>query len=412
MRTVHYVTGWPPDRFPSGIVTASEAVVSALREAGHDAQIVAMNGEARSGESHVAIIEEGAKARRIANLVVRVKGRLFPFSRILDEPARRIAQRINEMARSGAPDIVEMEESFGWSRLVASSVRAPVVTRLHGPYFLTGAAASGGAFSSFEKERIRREGLAIESAPLVTAPSLFVLDAARAHYGAALENARVIPNPARAPAAEHVWRRDRANPKEILFVGRFDRIKGADILLEAFARLAARDPELRLTFAGPAETPITLGERQLTREKLLAEIAPPDVAARIDFLGVVGRSELARLRARAFVTVVASRFETFPNVVLEAMAFGSPFVATRVGGIPDAARDNVDALLVPCEAEPLAAAIAALLDDPNRAATLGEAGRRRALTDFSTDRIAQMTLDAYAELTAGRSPKAARKGGQ
>ncbi|MCA8896017.1 MAG: glycosyltransferase, partial [Amphiplicatus sp.] len=116
--------------------------------------------------------------------------------------------------------------------------------------------------------------------------------------------------------------------------------------------------------------------------------------------------ELGDLRARAFLTVVSSRIETFANVALEAMAHGSPLVATEVGGIPEVARKDKDALLVPCEAEALAAAIGALLDDPARAAALGASGRSRALSEYAPARVAEMTLAAYRGLLARRRSNA------
>ncbi|HOP21213.1 MAG TPA: hypothetical protein PK585_14110, partial [Amphiplicatus sp.] len=77
-------------------------------------------------------------------------------------------------------------------------------------------------------------------------------------------------------------------------------------------------------------------------------------------------------------------------------------VATEVGGIPEVARKDIDALLVPCEAEALAAAIGALLDDPARAGALGASGRKRALSEYAPARIAEMTLAAYRGLLARR----------
>ena len=402
MRTVHYVVGWPADQFPSGIVTATDAVAGALREAGCDASILAMNGQARADERHIAFVSDARPEPFLAKFSRRVKTRLSPFAASLDNPADAIARRLVELQREKPFDVVEMEESFGWSAIVARSVPAPVVTRLHGPYFLTGAAATGGVFSALEEERIRREGAAIAASPLITAPSRFVLDAVRDHYGLALDDAVVIPNPSRAPEEKWVWRQDAADPNEILFVGRFDRIKGADMLLRAFAALATKRPALKLTFAGPSDKPINLDGRSLTRQEFLAETMAPEIAARIDFRGVVARGELGDLRARAFLTVVSSRIETFANVALEAMAHGSPLVATEVGGIPDVARKDIDALLVPCEAEALAAAIGALLDDPARAGALGASGRKRALSEYAPARIAEMTLAAYRGLLARR----------
>ena len=410
MRIVYYVVGWPPDRFPNGIVTASECVSAALRRAGHEAHILAMEGAPRAGENHVSIIN--CAGAPLADYAGRIGRRFSRFGATLDAPARKIADAVNRSETLGAADIVEMEESFGWSRIVARRLAQPVVTRLHGPYFLTGGAASGGTFSRFDQERIRREGAAIGSAELITAPSRFVLGAVREKYRRALEEAVIIPNPAETVEAGLRWRLEGADPDEILFVGRFDRIKGADILLAAFAELAADYPRLRLTFAGPADAPIGIGARRLDRAAFLKEIMPPEAAARVDFLGLVSRRELSTLRARARLTVVASRIEMFANVLLEAMAHASPVVATKVGGMPEMARAGEDALLAEPDAGALAAAIKSLLDHPDRAARIAESGHKRVISEFAPERVADLTLAAYTEVLARRRRSgAARKAG-
>lgn len=412
MRIVYYVVGWPPDRFANGIVTASDRISAALRRAGHEAYILAMNGAPRPGENHVLIINAARSGARLADYAERLRRRVSRFGATLDGPPRKIASAVHRCEALRAADIMEMEESFGWSRIVARRLAQPVVTRLHGPYFLTGGAASGGDFSPLEGERIRREGAAIKSAEFVTAPSRFVLGAVREKYRRALEQAVIIPNPAQTVDAGLRWRRERANPDEILFVGRFDRIKGADILLSAFARLAADYPKLRLTFAGPADNPIRVDGRSLGREAFLREIMPPEAAGRVDFLGLVSRNELSTLRARACLTVVASRIETFANVLLEAMAHASPVVATKVGGMPEMARAGEEALLAEPDAGALAAAIKSLLDHPDRAASIAESGHQRVISEFAPERVADLTLAAYTEVLARRRRSgAARKAG-
>lgn len=403
MRIVYYVVGWPPDRFPNGVVAANARLSAALRRAGHDARILAMRGEPAPGETPVAIISGAPRQRHPSRFVERLRWRLAPTDAAFARPARAIAAAINRGPDLAAADIVEMEESFGWCQTVARRIAPPVVTRLHGPYFMTGAAQKDGAFSAADEERIRREGAAIAAAPLVTAPSRFVLDAVREKYGCALASAAVVANPAPEVEARSLWRRERADPNRILFVGRFDRIKGADILLQAFAMLAADYPRLRLSFAGPAHGALQYGDRKFDRETFLGEMLPPQVAARIDFLGVVGAEALAQLRASAFLTVVASRIEMFPNVLLESMAHGAPTVATRVGGIPEIASDGENAVLAAPEAGAVAAAVRRLLDRPEEAVRLAEQGHKRVMAEYSPDRVAASVAAIYKDFLARRA---------
>jgi len=85
----------------------------------------------------------------------------------------------------------------------------------------------------------------------VSAPSAEVLQAVKDYYGFDLSASRVIPNPLAAAAESETWGvKNRSNPS-LLFVGRFDRRKGGDLILRVFAELAASDPRLCLTFVGP-----------------------------------------------------------------------------------------------------------------------------------------------------------------
>ncbi|MEX0644220.1 MAG: glycosyltransferase family 4 protein [Parvularculaceae bacterium] len=414
MRIVYYVLGWPPDRFPNGVVSAVSALAPAVRKAGHSAQVLAYYGEPAPGEPDVQFVEAAlGRPREFPPLRV-LRDRLSPHRRIFTWAAKSIAHRLNEAAELKCADILEIEESFGWSAQVARATSMPIVTRLHGPYFLTGAAGRQEPFSAYEEERVRREGEAIRSAFAITAPSKFVLDAVRNRLGCSLENAAVIPNAARLLDPARGWRLDRADREEILFVGRFDRIKGADIVLSAFARLAAARPALKLTFAGPNAEPMKIGSLLFSCKEYIGSIMPQDAAQRVSFLGPVPYTALQMLRERAFLTVIGSRIEMSPIVFLEALAAGAPTVATRVGGASEIARDSEEALFAPGEdVDALAAQIARLLDEPEYAARLGVAGRRRVEKDFAPAAVAATCIDYYSSvIDRSRKTKGARRSAQ
>ena len=410
MRIVYYVLGWPPDRFQNGVVTAVSALAPALRRAGHSAQVLAYCGEPDAHEPDVSFVDAAAREPREFAPLRALRDRLSPHRHAFDLPAQKIARRLNEAAGLKTADILEIEESFGWSAQIARATSIPVVTRLHGPWFLTGAAGRNDRFSSHEEERVRREGEAIRGALAVTAPSRFVLDAVRARYDCAIEGAAIIPNAARPVDGDRGWRLGRADPNEILFVGRFDRVKGADIVLYAFAKLAAKRPSIKLTFAGPNAAPMEIAGRSHDCKEFIASIMPHDAAKRVNLLGPVPQTELLALRERAFLTVVGSRIEMFPNVLLEALASGSPTVATRVGGAPEIARDGEEALFAPGEdIDGLAAAMETFLDEPHLAARLGAAGRKRVEADFAPSAIANTCIDYYANvIDRMRAAKGAR----
>jgi starch synthase len=121
------------------------------------------------------------------------------------------------------------------------------------------------------------------------------------------------------------------------------------------------------------------------------------------------RPEVIELLSHAAVFVCPSVYEPLGIVNLEAMACGTPVVASAVGGIPEVVSDGVTGLLVAYdEKDPAAfeAALAEALDsvsaDPATAARMGEAGRERAVREFGWDAIARRTKDVYEEAVRSR----------
>ena len=98
--------------------------------------------------------------------------------------------------------------------------------------------------------------------------------------------------------------------------------------------------------------------------------------------------------------VFLTRFESVPKILLEGMARGLPIVATRVGGIPEVARDGREALLVPTRDPPaLARGIRRVLDDPALAASLVEGGSAR-VREFTVEAMVRGYHDLYRETLA------------
>jgi glycosyltransferase involved in cell wall biosynthesis len=119
----------------------------------------------------------------------------------------------------------------------------------------------------------------------------------------------------------------------------------------------------------------------------------------VRFLGT--RSDIPQLLSLLDVVALPSLEEGFPNVVLEAMAAGKPVVATRVGGTPEAVIHRETGLLVPPkDPRALADAILEVLDDPQRANAMGQAGRERVRKAFDLSRMVQEIEALYEELIA------------
>ena len=177
-----------------------------------------------------------------------------------------------------------------------------------------------------------------------------------------------------------------------LAIGRLIEQKDHATLLRAFALVHESRPEARLAILGSG--PLEAATRALARELgVEGAIALPGRTAPRDWL------------ARADVFVHTSRWEGFGIVLLEAMLASLPVVGTRVSAVPEVVVDGETGVLADAgDAAAIAGALGALLDDPDRARALGQAGRRRAREEFSVASMAERTRAVYEEaLSSGTS---------
>ncbi|MCI4348831.1 MAG: glycosyltransferase family 4 protein [Thermoplasmata archaeon] len=177
----------------------------------------------------------------------------------------------------------------------------------------------------------------------------------------------------------------------LLFVGRiYLAQKGLDLLLRATARLEEPVPDLRL-----------VGEDWGDMERLRRLAHDLGLSDRLTLTGPLSRSEVLREYARADAFVLPSRFDSFPVVLLEAMAAHLPIVATRVGGVPDVVRDGENGWLVPPnDVGALAEALRRVLRDATLRRTMG--AEARSLVDaYSWARIGPRYASLFRDLSNG-----------
>jgi glycosyltransferase involved in cell wall biosynthesis len=111
------------------------------------------------------------------------------------------------------------------------------------------------------------------------------------------------------------------------------------------------------------------------------------------------RENVPDLLASSEIFVLSSKKEGLPRTIIEAMLSGLPVVATRVGGIPELVEDGVTGFLVPRgNFEAFAKALNRLTEDPDLRRAMGEAGRKKALLEFTLDRMHKQTLRVYEEV--------------
>ena len=260
--------------------------------------------------------------------------------------------------------------------MLAKALRAPVVLQVH---------VGEPELESF-RERVDPVSLAAFRWAFGHVDKVLSVGAASAreveeHYSA--RDVEVLPNAAPAPVDGPVPDPAPAGEARLLYIGGFhDPVKGGEVLLDALPAIIAQHPGVQVTIAGPGEAPARLAA----------------VNGRATWLGWLDADAKARALREADIFLMPSTSEGLPVALLEAMAYGKPIVATRVGGIPDVLADGAEGMLVPPgDVAALADAVVTLVGDPARAWELGRAAKER-VAELGPDTIAKRLDLVYQEV--------------
>lgn len=245
-------------------------------------------------------------------------------------------------------------------------------------------------------ERIAEEKRVFAAAAGLTVTNPASVEKYKEYYGFESENMVVIPpgvNTARFNAEDDGRAVAGTERPYVFSLSRIDANKGLDFLINAFARVAG-EADLALVIGGGSAEP---RERErLVLEELRDLAAAQGVEGRVAFTSYVTDRELPYFYRRARAFVLPSKFEPFGMTALEAMACGTPVVATNLGGLARFLEDGRDALLVdPSRTEELAAAILRAATDGELAARLVAAGRETVAREFTWEAIAKKHIAFY-----------------
>lgn len=201
-----------------------------------------------------------------------------------------------------------------------------------------------------------------------------------------IENAVAIPNFARES--------DSGRPCQFLLLAKMDEWKGIDDLLDACRLLHCDGVSFKLTLAGP---PGSAGDAKI----LTLKIRERSLQGVVDYRGSLLGEEKTETLRQADVYVQPSHQEGMPISLLEALAFGLPVIATRVGAVPEVIEHNRQGLLIsPREPAQLAGAMRELASESKRRASMGTEAYQLATRRFGLMRFRDELAAMYGELTA------------
>jgi glycosyltransferase involved in cell wall biosynthesis len=284
------------------------------------------------------------------------------------------------------PDVMHVH-CFGPNGIYALALhrrtRTPLAVTSHGETI-------GDDNRAYQRSRLLRARLttALAEAAFVTAPSEYVLDELRRNFG--LHTGQVVPNGVDSSIRPRDSRTRIESAPFFLGVGRLGRVKGFDLLIDAFKR-SDLAPTHKLLIAGDGP-----------ERNALARMAHDHrISDAVRFLGRLGSQDVADAMAQARAVVVPSRSEAFGIVALEAWRSGTALIMTSHGGASEFVRDGLDGVLVdPFDADALANALATLAHDDVVRDALASRGHDR-VGEFGWRRAAQ----AYLRLYRGLPPK-------
>ncbi len=369
MRVVVVSGIWPPD--VGGPASHAPALADALLEAGHEVEVVT------TADAEPAV-------------------RLYPVRwvpRSRPAPFRHLAVA-REVRRAGrAADRVYATTMVRRAALGATLARRPLVVKLVADEAYERERRAGRFDGTLEEFQLRK-GLrvwalratrtaALRRARAVVVPSAYLRQIA---LGWGLDPARVtvVPNP--APELPPLPSRDEARTAlgiggfALGTAGRLTAQKALGDALDAVSRV--QDVQLLVLGDGPERVAL---ERHAARLGL---------GERVRFLGAGSREDVLTLFCAVDAALLTSAWENLPHTLLEALAVGTPVVATAVGGIPEVLRDGENGLLVPPrDVDAITAAVERLVRDDRLRGALAQAGRA-SVEELAEPRILQRIVRA------------------
>jgi glycosyltransferase involved in cell wall biosynthesis len=366
MRVVLLPGIWPPD--VGGPATHGPEFARFLGGRGHDVHVVTMG--------------DGPPTERPCPVQTISRSRPFPI---------RYPHLALAATRAGRrADVVYASGTYGAAAAAAAAARRPLVAKLVSDPAYERARRYGlfsGSLEDFQGranpaigalKRARTRVLRVPRSIIV--PSEYLAAIAR---GWGLDGGRVavIPNPAPQEVPPEP---EALEANTFVFAGRLTRQKALGTAIAAIARV----PEAKLLVIGD-------GDQRPALELRAREV---DLNGRVVFRGARPRGEVLRALAGAHAALLSSEWENLPHAAVEALAVGTPVIATAVGGVPEVVDDGENGLLVAAgRPDALAAAVARLVEEPGLRDRLA-AGARESVASLSAaaiyDRIEKLLVDA------------------
>lgn len=387
---------YPPETGFGGIGTQNHAKAHGLAARGHDVHVLSHSWDASvheyaEGKVHVMRIPSADSDLPLATEEARWITYSAKVATAISDLHARETLDLVEFADWGSEGFVHLSNQADWNHL-------PTVIHLHGPLVMFGHAIGWpDPNSGFYQVARMMEETCVRRADAVFSSSRCSAEWCERFHG--LDKNRV---PVIHTGVDTAVFYPRDVPKEvhptIVFVGKIERNKGVDLLVDAACELACDFPDLRLRLIGRGDAELA---RQLERH-----VASAGFADMLEMFGYVEHSQLPDHLSRAHVFAAPSEYEGGPGFVyLEAMACGLPVIACSGSGASEVIRSGETGLLIPPrDRRLLVQALKQLFDDRGLLERLGRQAADYVVRDHGREMCLDRLEEFYASVVARQRP--------
>ena len=352
-RRLAFITDLYPPRPCGGIAVFIHSLAKTLAKLGHEITVITLS---EGDDSHTVDFEEGVWVHRVP-----VRSHLFCGD--IEDRMPALPESVSNTSKSFLAELlrIDVHRCFEWVigtiwdihlAAIISSHKWPVAMYLVTTYQLMLESKpewrlNKHFFNGHVRLMIEAERWALEHADIILSSTNAILNDVEQGYSYAIDRKRVYIRPfgVLAPGIITNDNDEQRGFVTLLFVGRFEKRKGIDVLLNIVPDLLTNNPDLRIELIGDHSIHAPDGGTYIS--KFYKKHQGAYWLNRLCVSGVVSDEELEISYNKCDIFVAPSRYESFGLIYIEAMRYGKPCIGCDVGGVPEVVLDGVTGLLVP-----------------------------------------------------------------
>ena len=395
---------YPPDTGGGGIAAYASYMAKGLKAAGHQVRVISAMG----AQSRHRTIVDGIEVYRIKPLAIPYRYHRIPvvgrYLRFINDIlyAWEVRQQLLRVAKEQRPDIAEYAD-IDAEAIFHPSHLCPAVVKLHTPHFVLRPFYAERELPYDTNSVAWIEKKAVRKASGISSPSRSLAEIVALEYNLPSTYCEYVPNPIDTESFSPSPALDQGDT--VLYVGRLERLKGADTFAQAIPVVAPQFPHSKFVFLGADRYGPDGTSQQAALETFLRKRGLTD---KVKFQGHAPPEVFLDSYRQAAIVVVPSRYENCPYTLLEAMACGKPIVVSRAYGMEEMLVDGESGLFFrPGDATDLAEKISRLLESKSLRQHLGAGARRAALERYALPVATELTISFYHSVLSSSTKDAA-----